>query len=1116
MNDASTESVRWWADAVFYEVPVKAFYDSDGNGYGDFRGLVFKLDYVQDLGVTALWLLPFLASPLKDDGFDVSDYRAVHPALGTIEDFRTFLDEAHRRRLRVVAEIPINHTSVEHPWFQAARAAPPGSELREYYVWRERTDASEGVEQNRPAFRARDRSESRHWTWDAAAGAFYFHRFFPHQPDLNYAHQAVRDEIGRVLAFWLEQGLDGLCLNGASVLHDESGTAPEHLPANHAALREFRAIVERDYPGRVLQAGLNAAPELARDYFGDSNECQLVPHLSLSEKLFVSLARENGEGLADVLRRTPSIPAECQWVLFLRNHDELQFPNTDDGEAESLAAAYAAEPQMRERFHLARRLAPLVENDRRRQELLFALLLSLPGAPVIYYGDELGMGDNPFLGRRDGLRLPMPWNSDRHGGFSNADSGRLYAPPPVDPVYGYGAVNVESRQRDPSSLFHTVRRQISVRAGTPALARGALVLIETDNPCVLAFIRTLERTSVLIAANFARSAQAVELDLCEYAGATPLELFGRSPFPHVTRSPYRLTLAPYGAFWLELQRTARRRRARTDGAVQAGGRRLPSIDWTGEWESLLEADRRNQLERAVLPDYLRSQRWFGGKARKLHDIALIPMTRFALPGPDTSDQWLCETRVAFRDGHTEHYLLPLAVADEQACGSVLERNPEALIAVLAHGAKRSILYDALADDAMVRRMVDAIASSSECQSGDTIVRGFATAKAAALRGSPERRLPVRRGPATSSNSLFFLGSRLLLKVYRRLETGANPDVEIGRFLTDDGTFERVPHLAGQLEMTSARGTAVIAVLQELIPNRGDGWKDALDELARYYTRAAARQYGRTLDVDDGRSLLELSGSSPPLGVLEAIGAYRRSAGVLGRRTAEMHKALAAGCDDVSFVPEPFTETDCDRLFRGAMTEAQSALALLQERMDSLNPATRRQAGELLNRAGCIESLIPSLEPRAAGQRIRVHGDYHLGQVLAVDDDFVILDFEGEPARPLEERMQKQSPLKDVAGMLRSLHYAAYAALFEFTRDRPGDFDRLEPWGIAWYQGVAGAFLHEYLKYANEARWLPANEAAKAGLLSAFMLEKAFYELKYELNNRPDWVRIPLRGILDLL
>jgi maltose alpha-D-glucosyltransferase/alpha-amylase len=1121
--------LQWHRDAIFYEVPVKSFFDADGDGVGDFPGLMSKLDYLQELGVTCLWLLPFYPSPLRDDGYDVSDYRGVHPPYGTADDFRMFLGEAHRRGLRVAAEMVINHTSDQHPWFQAARSAPPGSPLRDFFVWADDDRRLAGAG-------APDHDGQRsHWTWDPEARAFYFHSFFSHQPDLNYDRPAVRDEVRKVLRFWLEMGVDGLCLNGAAYLFKRDGTPSEHLAETHAFLKEVRRELDAAYPGRMLQAGVSAWPAEAARYFGDGDEAHMVPNLPLAQRLFLALRQEDRHPVADLLRQTPAPPDGCQWVVLLRNHDELTLALATDEERDYMYREYAADPRTLRHGGILRRLAPMVDNNRRRLELLFGLLFSLPGAPLLYYGDEIGMGDNPYLGGRAGVRTPMQWSADRHAGFSDADFARLFAPPVLDPIYGCRAVNVEAQRRDPSSLYHWLRRLIALRKRTPALACGSLEPLEPANRKVLAVLRRLGDEIILVAANLSRSAQPAELDLSAFAGLVPVEWSGRTAFPRVGANPYVLTLGPHDLYWFSLRKSAEEAPTLRAAPQLEEVESLPAVEVAGDWDGVLEGAR-VALEGSVLPGYLRSQRWFGGKARRVESVHLEDWG--GLPGGSGRTFWAL-LDVWFADGASDLYLLPVGVADGPAAVRMVESMRPWVLATLHGPAGEAVLHDALADDAACTAILNAIGDQREFVTQQGRIRGVPTAAFARLRGDASRRLPVVRGPATSSNSLVFYGRRLVLKLFRRLEVGVNPDMEVGRFLTEESPFGRTPATAGGLEYQRPGSPPMsLAIVQALAPNQGDGWRHAIDELGRYYDRASGRMHGPDPLPPDPRRLAELVDAIPPPGALEIIDGWLHTAAVLGRRTAEMHLALCAtgGLSaralgevetradkppvahtlDPAFVPEPVTDADLAALRNEIAGQARRALAALRDNLDRLQAQVQLAAAPLMHDADLPERAGRSVPDHVAAAKIRCHGDYHLGQVLWVENDFVILDFEGEPTRTVEERRAKQSPLKDVAGMLRSFDYAAHAGLFAFTHSRPDDFFRLTPWADLWRQWVSAAFLRAYRDAAGPAPFMPAEQERFTALLDAFLLGKAFYELAYELNNRPDWVRIPLWGVLSLL
>jgi maltose alpha-D-glucosyltransferase / alpha-amylase len=536
----------WFKKAVFYEIHLRGFFDGNGDGSGDFRGLTEKLDYLQWLGVDCIWLLPMFASPLRDGGYDIADFYAVHPDYGTIEDVRAFIEAAHERGMRVIADLVMNHTSSDHEWFQESRSSPD-SPKRDWYVW---SDTNERYPDARVIFVD---TEPSNWTWDPVAGAFYWHRFFAHQPDLNYDNPEVQEAMLDVLRFWLDLGLDGFRLDAVPYLFEREGTNGENLPETHAFLKKVRATVDAEYPDRVLLAEANQWPEDVVEYFGDGDECHMAFHFPVMPRMFMAVRREESTPMYEILERTPAIPDSCQWGLFLRNHDELTLEMVTDEERDYMYAEYAKDPRMKLNVGIRRRLAPLLDNGRDEMELMHAIMFSLPGSPVLYYGDEIAMGDNVYLGDRDGVRTPMQWTGDRNGGFSRADFAQLYAPPLMDPVYGYQAVNIEAALRTPTSLLRWLKRFIALRKEHPVFGLGSYGPLRPSNPKVFAHVRRYEGDIALCVHNLAASAQAVELDLSAFEGRWPEEMFGRNRFPRIGELPYLLTLAPRGFFWFLLK-----------------------------------------------------------------------------------------------------------------------------------------------------------------------------------------------------------------------------------------------------------------------------------------------------------------------------------------------------------------------------------------------------------------------------------------------------------------------------------------------------------------------------------------------------------------------------------
>ncbi len=1120
------EDPLWYKDAVLYEVHVRAFADSDGDGMGDFRGLTAKLDYLEQLGVTAIWLLPFYPSPWRDDGYDISDYTSVHPAYGDLADFKTFLREAHRRGLKVITELVVNHTSDQHPWFERARRAEPGSAARNVYVW---SDDPKKYADARIIFKD---FEASNWTWDPVANAYYWHRFFHHQPDLNFDDPRVHKSLFQALDFWMELGVDGMRLDAVPYLFEREGTNCENLPETHDFLRQLRAHVDAHFKHRMLLAEANQWPDDSIAYFGDGDECQMAFHFPVMPRLFMAIRLEDRFPVIDILQQTPPIPESCQWATFLRNHDELTLEMVTDEDRDYMYRVYAQDPRARINLGIRRRLAPLLGNDRRRIELMNGLLFSLPGAPVLYYGDEIGMGDNIYLGDRNGVRTPMQWSSDRNAGFSRANPQRLYLPVIVDAEYHYEAVNVEAQHANQHSLLWWTRRLIALRKRHRAFSRGSLAFLQPQNHRVLAFLRQHEGETILVVANLSRFVQHADLNLAAFDGATPVELFGRNRFPPIGKPCYPLTLGPHSFYWFALEPAA------TAGIERAAGA-LPRIaldDFEGGgWESVLSGTGRARLE-AALPAVLAARRWFGGKARTVRAVRLteaVPLGgRWVGDGADGEDgAFLALLDVDYTETETESYALPLAFASGARADAIQAASPQAVVARLAGGEEAGILYDALFDPAFAQILFDAIARRRRFKGDDDESELTASPSAAFRRLSTEAGAaaaePAVLGAEQSNTSVVF-GDRFILKLFRRLDEGINPDLEIGRFLTEKAGFAHTAPIAGAIELRRPgfREPATVAVLHRFVANEGDAWRYTLDVLGRFIERSLA---GPPADEpaavgDAGEALLDLAERQLPHAAQEILGSYSASIERLGERTAELHLALSspAAAETPELAPEPFSLLYQRSLYQSLRGAAGRTLELLAQRTPSLPAALRPAAAALLaGRERLLERFSGLLGAKIETLRIRTHGDYHLGQVLHTGRDFVILDFEGEPTRPLSERRLKRSALRDVAGMLRSLQYATHAALAEELRRGAvpeGTLPAVERRLAAWERWAGAAFLGAYLRRARAggAAFLPASRADLALLLDVFLLEKAVYELAYELNNRPDWAAIPLAGIARLL
>jgi len=1086
----------WYKDAIIYQLHVKAFYDSDGDGIGDFRGLLQKLDYLQELGVSAIWLLPFYPSPQKDDGYDIGDYFSVHPNYGTLDDFREFLNEAHRRGLRVITELVINHTSDQNPWFQRARRAPPGSPMRDFYVW---SDSPTGYADARIIFKDFEHSN---WTYDPMAKQYFWHRFYSHQPDLNFDNPAVHDAVLQVLDFWLEMGVDGLRLDAVPYLYEREGTNCENLPETHVYLKSLRRHLDSHYRNRMLLAEANQWPEDAAAYFGNGDECHMNFHFPLMPRLFMSLQMEDRFPIIDILDQTPAIPENCQWATFLRNHDELTLEMVTDEERDYMYRMYASDPRARINLGIRRRLAPLL-GSRRKTELISMLLHSLPGAPVLYYGDEIGMGDNFFLGDRNGVRTPMQWSPDRNAGFSRANPQEVYLPVIIDPEYHYESVNVENQERNLSSLLWWTRRVVSMRKRFQAFSRGTTQFLPLDNGRVIAFVRQFESETVLAVANLSRFSQVAELDLSAFAGQTPVEVFSRNRFPVIKpQVPYVFTFGPHDIYWLAIQ---------AEGVVTATSPdyEVPVLSAPPGLDILLEGVLAESFESRILPAYLNTCRWFGSKTRGIRTCRVAER----IPVGDGPQIILID--VTYFDGGAETYLLPLHIAAGAAATAIQQEAPQAVIArfVGEDTAHEAILFDAVQDENFRAALFELMARHKTQRAAHGVMAGFpGTLLAGDALPTASRVLKVEQ-----SNSSIIYQDRWFLKLYRRIEEGINPDAEILRFLSERQHFENVPPFGGSIEYRRPRGeTRVLGLLLGMVPNDGDAWTRSLDSLGRFYERVLEARPDPSTIPPLSLFTPNQAASAVLTGLIGGIQPERVRQ--LGERTAGMHFALSAEETDASFAPEPFTSLYQRSIYQSMRGALRRTMALLQNRLPHLDEQFRKLALEVA--AGEQEILAryaQLIRRKIVCSKIRTHGDFHLGQVLNTGKDFVFIDFEGEPARSLGERKMKRCALRDVAGMMRSIQYAAHTALsMQRQTVRTEDVPLLEPWAEHWAGWISSAYLQSYLEATDGAAFIPDKREDTEALLDAFLLEKAVYEVGYELNNRPNWIGIPLRGIREIL
>jgi maltose alpha-D-glucosyltransferase/alpha-amylase len=1071
---ALSEDGLWYKDAIIYQLHVKSFFDANNDGIGDFPGLISKLDYIADLGVNTIWLLPFYPSPRLDDGYDIADYRGVHPDYGMLADARRFIAAAHARGMRVITELVVNHTSDQHPWFQRARRSKPGSVYRDFYVWSNDNHKYAGT---RVIFVDTLRSN---WTWDEEAGAYYWHRFYSHQPDLNFDNPRVLKEVLAVLRYWLDLGVDGLRLDAVPYLVEREGTNNENLPETHAVLKQIRAELDVHYPDRMLLAEANQWPEDAKDYFGDDDECHMAFHFPLMPRMYMAIAREDRFPITDILRQTPDIPPNSQWAIFLRNHDELTLEMVTSSERDFLWETYAADRRARLNLGIRRRLLPLLEHDRRRVELMNYLLLSMPGTPVIYYGDEIGMGDNIHLGDRDGVRTPMQWSPDRNGGFSRTEPSRLVLPPIMDALYGFEAVNVEAQSGDRHSLLNWTRRAIAVRRQYQVFGRGGFRLLYPKNRKVLAYLREYDGRTILCVANLARTPQAVELELSEFAGRTPVELDGGSIFPPIGQLAYLLTLSPYGFYWFLL----------ADEETGWPTTHTPAPEPMPEYQTIVLRGRladallagRTTLEHDILPAYLAKRRWFALKDQVL--LATRVASIVALPHAE-QELLLAEIETETQ-GDSVSWLLPLAIAWEDRQTGPLPL--QLALARVRRGPRVGLLTDGFALPELANAILTGLASGANA--GE--IRFEPTSRMAEVTIPPDA--DMKWLSVEQSNSSMIVGDLAMLKLFRRVSAGPHPEAEMGRYLTEQG-FSNIAPLLGEVVRCDAEGERhALAIAQGFIRNQGDAWTWTLDLMMRGLSDlTAGTEEAQATDAEQHED-------------------YGAIATLLGRRLGEMHAILARDADDPAFAPELASTELTEQWAAQAEQQLVAAFAALDARQEWDAESAQDLAIVMAERESICAAVHRLAEAGRGTMLTRIHGDLHLGQLLVANGDIYIIDFEGEPVKPVALRRAKNNRLRDVAGILRSFDYAAAV---------------MKRRSVATQAHVADpqrdAFLRTFIERAEQCFLagytdvLPAEDAAaERDLLRLFLIEKAAYEIAYEAANRPAWIDVPLHGLAQLI
>ncbi len=1092
-----SETPLWYKDAIIYELHVKTFYDKNGDGIGDFKGLTEKLDYLESLGVNAIWLLPFFPSPLKDDGYDISDYYGIHPHYGNMRDFKNFLKEAHLREMKVIIELVLNHTSDQHKWFQRARKKDAPKRWRDFYVWSDKPDKYLDARIIFQDF------ETSNWTRDPENEKFFWHRFYSHQPDLNYDNPAVQKEILKIIDFWMKMGVDGMRLDAVPYLFEREGTNCENLPESIDFLKKLRAHVDRNYQNRMILAEANQWPEDAILYFGDGDACHMAFHFPLMPRMFMALRMEDRFPIIDILEQTPPIPDNCQWAIFLRNHDELTLEMVTDEERDYMYRVYARDKTARINLGIRRRLAPLLENHRRKMEIMKFLLFSLPGTPTLYYGDEIAMGDNHFLGDRDGVRTPMQWSADRNAGFSRANPQRLYLPVIIDPAYHYETVNVENQEQNQTSFLWWVKRVIGMRKNYKAFGRGTIEFLHPDNPKILAFLRKYGDETILVVINLSRFSQVAELDLSPYAGYTPIEVFSKNPFPVIQEKPYIMTLGFHNYFWFVLKKVE-------EVLPEKKAREIPLIKSRLDWMKLFSSRVRTKIEGEILPQFLMEQRWFGSKSEK---ILKINITEIIPVHNQNSMSISLIIRVNYYAKAEEYYHIPLSFLDTEQAKELLKERPQSVLFQYQSSKQDGIVYDATLDSSFHQTLLQLIARRRTIPAAEGKIKAYPGKYFRKVRNLIGKLEHSQLIATEQSNSSIVYARQLIFKLFRRLDEGINPDLEIVEYITEKTDFKNVPAFAGALEYNKKDDSHItLGILSPFIPNEGNAWDYAQDYLINYYEKVLSQLCQKEKLPLLPASIFEKTEKDVPELIQELIGAhFIEMFYLLGKRTAELHNGLGSITQDLIFKPESFSLLYQRSVFQSIQSLVKRVFRSLRKKTSSYPEAIQEILKEvLLSEPKIIKQCQKIKSYKINAKKIRIHGDYHLGQVLFTGNDFYIFDFEGEPAKPLGERRLKHCPLKDVAGMLRSFYYAAFAPLIQ--EKISGDCSALEHWARLWTFYMSKVFLNAYLEYI-ETSLLPENESEIKKLLTIYLLEKAVYEVGYEMGNRPDWLPVALKGLL---
>lgn len=1098
MIDNNSKSLReplWYKDAIIYELHIKAFRDKNQDGIGDFEGLLDKLNYIEELGITTIWLLPFFLSPQKDDGYDIADYRNINPSYGTINDFKRLVKEAHKRNLKVLIELVFNHTSDEHEWFQRARRAPKGSVYRNYYNW---TDDPTKYKDARIIFTD---YESSNWTWDPVAEQYYWHRFFHHQPDLNYDNPSVQKEMFRIIDFWLNLGVDGFRLDAIPYLFERENTNCENLPETHDFLKRLRKHVDSKYDNILLLAEANMWPEDSASYFGAGDECHMNYHFPIMPRMFMAVNMENRYPIIDIIDQTPPIPETCQWATFLRNHDELTLEMVTEEERDYMYKVYSKDPLARINLGIRKRLAPLLDNDRRKIELLNVLLFSLPGTPVIYYGDEIGMGDNHYLGDRDGVRTPMQWHPGRNAGFSHANPQKLYLPLIIDPEYRYENINVEDQLKNTNSLLWWMRRLIKMRKRFKAFGRGDIRFLKPENPKILAFVRTFKQEQILVMVNLSRHAQSAMIELQELKDLIPMEVFSQNEFPKIGNKPYLFTFSPYGYFWFQLKKEI--------AEQQVTPVNFKDVLHLKKWTDLSDISHQETLENKILPPYLNLRSWFNKHRRKIENIQIFDFIPVISKKHDFQGVALI-IQVNYYEGLYEKYRLAIGFTEGKEEMQLIENHPECIISSITFKGVKGILFDASYSKKYRRTMLSRFRHSREITTDEARINFDITPE---LKNHLEDiRLDTNNRLLESKHRHVVIqyNHKFIIKMYRKIDRGTDRDVELSKYLYEQG-FTNVPKYLGKIEYSKIEDIKrTLAIVQEYIPVFSDAWTLMTDGLNMYYEKVNMIGGKFMLPGITGNLWKPKKFNQFPIATQQLMGgAHIEHIRLLAQRVAEMHLTLGVNVTDDNFMPEEFSLHYQRSLFSSYKSLVRGAFDLLEKHKDQFQKNHQEEIITLLSKKEVLlDKMHRIYDHKIDATKIRPHGDLSLTSIMFRDGDFIITNFEGDFSFSLTNRKLRKCALVDVSSMLISFHYAAYAALYTN-----------EPSGLLaehWFHHISQIFLYSYINSTKEAPFIPLNSDFNM-LLETFMIEKYLAETIKELKKKDKrQAIIPVRGVAKFL